>query len=895
MYQTNIPFRRAVIALLAMGIHAAHATDYFVDSSVWVESKLGSQSFPWKTLDTVNSAPLKSGDRVLFRRDRVWEGTLKVKDGVSYSSYPDNATLSAPVIRASSNVGSLKWTKYSGEIYWADVTSLVRSETDVSGTTFDADIPQVIFNTLRLQRARYPFVTATGAGTGVFGQGKNRFLRLAGGVPQLESTSQVMAFEPGALPASLLPSDLAGAQVLIKNAPWVMTRYNLISADSAKATANLVADATWPGTRYFSLTPGFGYWLENKIWMLHDPGQWIYDGSGPVKKLYVWLPKGGSPAGSALYASTRVHAVEGRNVPNVSISNLVVGESRGDAVAINGATSSVKIDQMSVVRAGAMGIAVTNNGSGTGTISGSFVSDSKSVGIYLGSNSTKNINVVNNAVINAGIGYFAGSGIWLGHGSTATGNWVDKSSYIGIHVGKADTVSDNLITNSCMEFDDCGGIYARGLDYDAAQYGLAYPNDVGGTISNNFLDGALLANAPDRVDGLPNVPANLQASASNGIYLDDFTGSVTVTNNYVTGFDTGMLLHYGRNNTVNGNTLVGNLRNQLFLQENKTPKLTRFDTPDFCGAQPSCDANNYLRGNTFNGNLMVSSSSNAVIVHSSDFAGEDDFALYTGNFYGTYGTPTFAVIQSNVPADKSFALWQQSIPAGQDTGSTNLTSFGIKGISGAKDVIVNGSFDASGSDWNIWHGAGVVTEAASCFNGTPCLSVSHDPQATKINGRYAFIMYTNPTPITQGQQYMVVFDAKALNPGETVRTALRDAVNFGDKSNPVDFSLSATWQTYKAVLTVNGTTNGRLDFEFHADGEVRVDNVRLVPVQPAVGAGKSVGFYNSGTAAKSIACPVSDVEACTRFVDVKDPNTLVSFPFNLPGKSSRVLVRKDPI
>jgi len=294
----------------------AHAADYYVDSNASGDSGSGSSLSPWRTLNKVNTVALKSNDRVFFRKGGVWEGTLQLRNGVTYGSYPSTSTAAAPLIRTSAYIGGLNWSLHSGNIYVADVAQILRAEKDIQGVEFPAEVSQLIYNGARLQRARYPNIGA-GGGKGVFNRGQNRFLRVAEGTPVADDVdAHTLLLEAGAIPAAQGAGDILGAQVYVKNYPWYLTRYNVTEAAST-THISVKADPTWPGTKNYRLTPGNGYWLENKLWMLDKEGEWVFDHA--TKKLYVWLPAGASPVGKSLLASTRVHGIEGRDVASVSV------------------------------------------------------------------------------------------------------------------------------------------------------------------------------------------------------------------------------------------------------------------------------------------------------------------------------------------------------------------------------------------------------------------------------------------------------------------------------------------------------------------------------------------------------------------------------------------------
>jgi hypothetical protein len=78
------------LLLLFPGAASASADTYYVDSATGADNASGRrQEDAWRTLGRVNAARLKAGDRVLFRRDQVWSGELRI----SASGQPD-----APIV-----------------------------------------------------------------------------------------------------------------------------------------------------------------------------------------------------------------------------------------------------------------------------------------------------------------------------------------------------------------------------------------------------------------------------------------------------------------------------------------------------------------------------------------------------------------------------------------------------------------------------------------------------------------------------------------------------------------------------------------------------------------------------------------------------------------------------
>ncbi len=822
--------RAAVGCAIALLVQSVQAADYYVDSAAATGGN-GSLTSPWNTLAQVNGAPqVTAGNRVLFKRGGEWQGTLTVKNGVTYEAYPEPSSLPRPIIRASKYVGNLNWKRnaFLSNIYVADTPGLALSGTDVDNVTHPAAITQLVLAGTRLQRARTPNV-----GAGVFGAGQNRFARaLSGSGPIAGSTTgeQALVHESALIPSTRTASDLVGAQAMVKNASWIMKRYNVTSADRNAARLGLTPDPVWGGDNSIPVSAAYGFWLENKLWMLDKPGEWVYEGG----KLYVWMPDGSSPVNKSLYASTNVHAVAGYGVRNVTVRNLELLDARGDALAIsglngNGAATNVVIDKVVAARAGGVGIKVIHNTNGSGVISNSTVTDSLNIGIYLGTDSTRSIHVTGNTVQNAGIGSFAAAGIWLGNKSNAINNTVTNSSYIGIKGAKLNVIERNVVSGSCKEFDDCGGIYVRGLDPADSEAG--HINAVSSQINRNYIDGGLLAHSLDRIDGTPSSLTS-PFSGTNGIYLDDFSGNVEIASNFVTGFDTGVMLHHGRDVSITGNRLVDNRRTQIYMQEDNYSG-SRLDLSPYCAGLAGCNSQNYLMGNQVVGNVMMSKHLRPMIEHTSDFAGEADFARYALNQYAMPDAAQFVYLGQSL---KSFSLWRQtpvpnSTSVYQDADASFYnTAQGPTPLDVQANMVANGEFTQQGTNWQGWRTVTPTYGTTGCFDGA-CLTTSPGADAQTVSGKKVFIVHTqSPMAVEQGKKYVVVFDAMGSAEDDSVNLNLTRVDNFAPLSDYRGVTLGKVWKRHVVVLSSSPTTagNARVDFQFNANSTVRIDNVRMV-------------------------------------------------------------------
>ncbi len=82
-----------MIGIVAFSVTGVVATDYYFDSKNGNDENAGtSPETAWQTLEKVNSATFSPGDRVLFKRNGLWRGSLDLQSGseeapLVYTSY----------------------------------------------------------------------------------------------------------------------------------------------------------------------------------------------------------------------------------------------------------------------------------------------------------------------------------------------------------------------------------------------------------------------------------------------------------------------------------------------------------------------------------------------------------------------------------------------------------------------------------------------------------------------------------------------------------------------------------------------------------------------------------------------------------------------------------------
>lgn len=960
---------------------SAQAANYFVSTS-GDNNGPGTEAQPWRTLDHINSKTFSSGDVVYLRAGDVFEGTLRLRSGVKYSSFPVGAgTAVKPVIRGSVNVGGLNWAPEGGNVWVADASGVLVDDTDAYGHVLQSGIGQLYLNGERLARARYPY-----AGGGVFKLGANRYLRVAQLLPGVDAYNQTLdATQPQSLDNGTTPSlaalladkDLQGAQAYVKNNDWFMGRYKISTSLTSSSTTLVLEDdnpesascvanrfsgdcytsnrysaraLNWPGVRDQGISKDFGFWLEGKRWMLHNPGEWVYEPA--TSKLYIMMSAGASPSGANLTASVRLHAITGYQITSANIDNIEVRETRSDAIMIDGARqlASLNIASVRAYQAGRKGInimATKPSSTPVGSITNTIVEGSINEGIDLSGDRrwadtrTNQISVTNSVVRGAGMSYYARGALLLGHRGDAINNTIENAGYIGIHGGKINTISGNVVRNTCMAFDDCGAIYVSGNYYsikDEEPSTTDGPYVVRATITGNTVIGSLTNE--NRLDGSSygnGLGDGARYANEGGIYLDDYASGVdavtqnVISGNYVEGVNHAFTVHHGSYNLIEKNE-VSACRKALFMQEN-------LDTD-----------NVVMQGNTVRDNVFANALPD-VLVKLDSTAGQAgrtaNIATFSNNRYASYRATVFAEEDNGIKGVspyKTFAQWQAS---GRDSaasgGLLRASGYGIKQASGAAQMLSNGVF-SSATGTNGWY-SDKRTYVAGPASGETALSIypARDYLGNRFDGNGKplacpvtsagwcnfFVSSGVRMSLEKGQSYWVTFDAKvdvadatqlkSVTPAPLARMEFRFAQidpPWFDLSPPAVVVLGKRWQSFSRLIkapgavadvpnTLSGATLGLNFFmdptfvnnpSYLAAGgfKVSVANFSLIKAELVQADAAPKGMVNTTDVAVNKACPNTNSAMCNSYLDMRT-GAAVSFPLSLPAHSSKVLVTTHPL
>lgn len=259
------------------------------------------------------------------------------------------------------------------------------------------------------------------------------------------------------------------------------------------------------------------------------------------------------------------------------------------------------------------------------TVDGLTVQNCSLGGIY--ATATNGITVKNNSLFNITSPVWStavDSSIFFEnvYNSTITHNLIDGNTNDGMEVNNGgpgddntnDVVSYNIVRNTCLSVADCGGIYFRDVGH----------NDTRQVINNNL------------VYNFGNIGYSTgNGQQSKGLYLDDESSNIIVTNNIVYGTGTwDLAIHGGNNNTFANNIFDLSLAGAMGLYQDDSP------------------GTNYgMAGNALNCNIIYSSASAGQSIWTNWIAAGVTVALpsFTNNVYfNTNGSFTYSASGSGI-------------------------------------------------------------------------------------------------------------------------------------------------------------------------------------------------------------------------------------------------------
>jgi parallel beta-helix repeat protein len=738
------------------GASVCTACTRFVDATGGLDTNAGtSSSAPWKTLAAVNAAPLAAGDDVCFKRGEVFSGALTVgKSGavgnpIRFASYGAGKK---PVLTGFSTLRG--WTATTAGIWKAPCPSC------------GARVAAVIIDGANTAMGRTPNL----------GDANGGYLSYEAtiGTPNADSGGYyatpytgVLGIVDQQLPAS--PS-WTGAEVVIRKIHYVLDRERVTSHTGT----NVVYQNPLVSGGYLGV-PGWGYFFQDSLQTLDQPGEWYFDPA--AKELHVFFGAAG-PGSSVVEASSVDTLVTVHGHDHVAFDGLALRGANARGFLVDTATD-VTIRSADILFSGAT--ALYASGTDGLTLESSLLQDSNNTGVYV--RASRNAVVRSNVVRRTGVLRGGGAahaedgnhtGIMIGGigvtdiNTLVEGNLVEDVGYNGIHfVASGVTLKNNVIQRYNLLLDDGGGIYTW-------RSGQTYVNRK--IVGNIVLDGR---GAPD---GQP-TPATL---LSSGIYLDNASNDVEVTDNTVAGAaNAGLFENYATDIKISGNTLFDNTY-QVSLAS--------------LAAQP-------ITSNAFSGNLLFARDESQLCLLIASTAGQvPSFGTFDDNFH-VRPTPDDRVIrvQTNPAGTSRFyglAGWQAQYGWDQGGGKTPLVYLPYAITSQGPNLVPTGDFEAGIGGFIAWTSDGSATAKADATGklGSPgSLSLTFASAADTSVLVYGAASFG---AVSSGKSYLIRFNTLGSTELGVLSATLRQTKSpYANLAPPASRTFGTTKVSHEILVT----------------------------------------------------------------------------------------------
>ena len=596
----------SILMPIFVGIFPVRGNTYYFSANSGDDTRSPAQAqqaaTPWKSLDKLNQVfpQLKPGDSVLFKRGEEFYGSI-----VAGASGAEGR----PIVIAAYGQG------YNPII--SGFSRLTGWKAGSANGVWQAPCQQcgVRVNTVTVENVSQPM-----------GRYPNS------GYLTIQSHSGNNSITDNSISGS---TDWTGAEVVIRKNRFIIDRSTILSQQGGTLT--------YKGGSYYQPTDGFGYFIQNDIRTLDQPGEWYYDPKAHTMNIFY----GAGPVPQDVLASSVETLLTIQGKQNLVFSDLNFMGSNGNAISLTDA-AYILITSCTIHFSSLDGVnAIRSNNL---TLTHMTVDHSNDDGIDLvGQKNTVADCRVRYSGTFPGMGNPENSYIGIdisGQDNTVLYNTVDTTGYVGIFFLKGpNLIKDNEVNYFCYLKDDGGGIYTWSGDIDSA----AQRNT--GTVTGN-----IVVNGVTAVGGTDNKTAGI----ANGIYLDENTGMIEVSNNTVAHCTGGIFLQDAHEVSVKGNVLYDN------------------------GAQISVRhalAKGALRNNDISGNTAVAAKKEqTVLLLSSGVSGDvGSFVGIHDNYYAQAGGGLFyrtVVRQNNQNVQDKGALGDWQSKYGKDANSVQSTPSG---------------------------------------------------------------------------------------------------------------------------------------------------------------------------------------------------------------------------
>jgi len=668
------------------------------------------------------------------------------------------------------------------------------------------------------------------------------------------------------------PAIASGTGIRVRPNAWTLNDRKVATVSGSRLTFD--SPTTHP------IEKDWGYFLYGQRWMLDEPGEWHYDAA--AKTVYVWMPDGLAP-GSRVSLGQRAVGIEASNKSHIRIEGLAI-QNVGTGVQMEKA-NQVNLSNMNI--SDVLDLGVDAMGSIDSGIESSQIARTANSAIYAGDFGGSRFRAFDNLITDSGVLFKNGvvsslptptrAAILAGESADIRENRIYGTGNVGILPQANSLIAGNHLENTCLVLDDCGAIYMGGQ------------SNTNITIENNTVLNV--------VGGLPGKPATIPTQAQ-GIYLDELLNGATIRGNSVVNADNGIQIHNAANNLIENNSLYGNRRHHIWLQE----------------GSKKLHAEGDIHSNEITGNRLFLTTATPAIRQETLLAKTDTdrFAHYDGNLYFTYLWPTIsAEAWPSGAALYTLPQWQSDITStslprnlDQTAREVNSASLGYAAfrILGG-NIVPNGNFGAGLTGWSAYNATAPAGQIvlASCAGVGQCLNYTAGGSLSLVN---------SPNfSVQKDQWYKASFDLKTGTNNQSVHVVTRRG---GGGSNgyewlmsaPHTFTGSTSWQRYSFLFKATQTVNARdpvtqdlgARVDFHRIDPLQklsVANLEIVPLSAVDATLRTHVLINPTGATLDMNCPDgNDVSACSEYVRFSD-SLSVTWPHSIAPHESEIIYSRD--
>jgi len=499
-----------ILSATLLGINA-HAKTYYFSSSSGDDSRSNTQaqssSTPWRSLSKLSSffSSLQPGDAVYFKRGDVFYGSINItKAGTSsaFISFMAYGTGNRPIIAGLSDVTG--WTS-SGTNLW----------TSAAISAGQATAMIVLINGTYYPMGRYPNANTTNGGYLTYESSGTNYI-----TDNQLSTS----------------TNWKGAQVVVRKSTWILDKGTITSHSGGTLTYTPTASGNNSGVN------GAGYFIQNDRRTLDQQGEWFYDPS--TKKLTMYWS--GTPPATQISTTTTV--LDGGAKSYLKFDNITFKGSIGRMINVP-TTSNFTFTNCDFWDAGEDAIWCSSasyldieNCTFQNTNNNLIVGSGLSYLTLI--NNTANNNGIYPGMSNQGSGYSCEGFHITGNNMTIQNNSIVNTGFNGIYFqGNNITIKNNYVDTYCSVKGDGAAIYT-------------WTGSTGPVCTNRVIDGNICLNVVGAVNGSANPSNDILLDA--GLYIDDYSQNISVTNNTFANCPKGIYIHNSSNITVRANTVYNN-------------------------------------------------------------------------------------------------------------------------------------------------------------------------------------------------------------------------------------------------------------------------------------------------------------------------------------------------